>query len=93
MSTWKFYEKYFFLFKAASGKWPDDVAAINHVKAAFCLKIAKQLSEKCQLKSRGNVDSVEVINGSYTCLYHTPTIINENCSFFQMVSCSVSNYW
>lgn len=50
-------------FKAASGKWPDNVAAINHVKAAFCLKIAKQLTEKCQLQARGNVNCVEVIKG------------------------------
>lgn len=42
--------------------------AISHVKAAFCLKIAKQLTEKCELQSRGNVDSVEVIKGLYLTL-------------------------
>ncbi|KAJ6634925.1 Nucleolar protein 6 [Pseudolycoriella hygida] len=50
---------------ASSGKWPDDVVAINHVKAAFCLKIAQQLNEKCQLKSRGNVDTVEVLKDGF----------------------------
>ncbi|KAG4066138.1 hypothetical protein HA402_010340 [Bradysia odoriphaga] len=50
---------------SASGKWPDDVAALNHVKAAFCVKIAQQLTEKCQLQSRGNVDSVEVLKDGF----------------------------
>lgn len=39
--------------------------ALNHVKAAFCLKIAKQLTEKFKLQSRGNVDSVEVIQDGF----------------------------
>lgn len=55
--------QFFSKLKAASGKWPDNIVAIKHLKAAFCLRIAKQLTEKCQLQARGNVDSVDVIQG------------------------------
>ncbi|CAM0141445.1 unnamed protein product [Umbelopsis sp. WA50703] len=35
----------------SSGKWPDDLAAIQNVKQAFLLKVAEQLKEKAGVES------------------------------------------
>lgn len=50
-------------FVETSGKWPNDLGAIERVKAAFCLQIAQGLRKKFHLRSKVNVDSVDVIKG------------------------------
>lgn len=47
----------------ASGKWPSELAAIKRLKAAFYLHIAKGLRDTFSLKTKVNVDSVDVIKG------------------------------
>lgn len=47
----------------ASGKWPNDLDALQRVKAAFCLQIARGLRKKFHLRTKCNVDSVDVIKG------------------------------
>lgn len=48
----------------ASGKWPNDLEALQRVKAAFGLQIARGLRKKYRLRTRVNVDSVDVIKGN-----------------------------
>lgn len=47
----------------ASGKWPNDLEALQRVKAAFYLHIARGLRKKFHLRTKVNVDSVDVIKG------------------------------
>lgn len=46
-----------------SGKWPTELAALERVKTAFCLQIARGLRKKFHLRTKVNVDSVDVIKG------------------------------
>lgn len=46
-----------------SGKWPNDLNALKRLKAAFYLQIAQGLRKKCRLRTKANVDSVDVIKG------------------------------
>lgn len=46
-----------------SGKWPSDLAALERVKSAFCIQIARGLRKNFHLRTKVNVDSVDVIKG------------------------------
>lgn len=59
---------YFILFYSyveTSGKWPTALDALQRVKAAFCLQIARGLRKKFHLRTKVNVDSVDVIKGKF----------------------------
>ena len=49
-----------------SGQWPDDIDAIQRVKAAFLLKIASLLRNECQLPSVANTKYIDVLKVSGT---------------------------
>ncbi|KAG1669163.1 Nucleolar protein 6 [Nymphon striatum] len=49
----------------SSGKWPDDLEALLHVKAAFQLKFAKLLKEQCFLKTLATPDYTDVYKDGY----------------------------
>jgi len=44
-----------------SGKWPDDVAAIQHIKAAFHIRLAKLLKSECTLVTAASPQYVDVL--------------------------------
>lgn len=46
-----------------SGKWPNDLAAIRRVKAAFYIQIARALRTNFNMKAKGNADCVDIIKG------------------------------
>lgn len=46
-----------------SGKWPTELGALERVKAAFCLQISRGLRKKFRLRTKVNVDSVDIIKG------------------------------
>lgn len=50
----------------ASGKWPNELNAVRRVKAAFYLQITQALRKKFELKTRVNIDSLDVIKGRQT---------------------------
>lgn len=50
---------------AASGRWPDHLAALQRLKAAFCLRIASGLRDQCQLQARTNGHWVDVLKDGY----------------------------
>lgn len=52
-----------------SGKWPNDLNAIERVKAAFYLQISYGLRKKFHLRTRANVDSVDVIKGIFEIIF------------------------
>lgn len=58
----------------ASGKWPNDLEALQRVKAAFCLNVARGLRKKYRLRTRVNVDSFDVIKGKLPNSPSIPTI-------------------
>lgn len=46
-----------------SGKWPDDLTAIQHIKAVFHIRLAELLKSECSLitaASRQHVDVLKV---------------------------------
>lgn len=51
------------MFTETSGKWPNNLDALERVKAAFCIQIARGLRKKFHLRTKVNVDSVDVIKG------------------------------
>lgn len=53
----------YFHIAESSGKWPNELNAIKRVKAAFYLQIAQALRSKFELKTRANIDSVDVLKG------------------------------
>lgn len=46
---------------AASGKWPDNLTALQRLKAAFALRIAKELREK-EVVARSNGYHIDVLH-------------------------------
>ncbi|EDO40309.1 predicted protein [Nematostella vectensis] len=48
-----------------SGKWPDDLAAIKHVKAAFHIRLAQQLKEKLGLVAATSPTCVDVVKDGF----------------------------
>lgn len=44
-----------------SGKWPDDLVAIQHIKAAFHIKLATLLRENCSLEAVATPKYVDVM--------------------------------
>ena len=67
-SFWKIRERIFIslvviLQFETSGKWPDDLTAIQHIKAAFHIRLAELLKSECSLitaASRQHVDVLKV---------------------------------
>lgn len=55
----------FYSYVETSGKWPTALDALQRVKAAFCLQIARGLRKKFHLRTKVNVDSVDVIKGKF----------------------------
>lgn len=53
------------MYVETSGKWPNDIGALERVKAAFYLQIAQGLRKKFHLRSKVNVDSVDVIKDGF----------------------------
>jgi len=47
-----------------SGKWPNDLCAVQRIKAAFYLKIAESLSKQFQLTVQPYPDCVHVLKVS-----------------------------
>lgn len=43
-----------------SGKWPDDLTAIQHIKAAFHIRLAELLKTECSLVTAGASKHVDV---------------------------------
>lgn len=58
-----FFAFFFFVRAESSGKWPNELAAIERVKAAFYLQIGKMFRQTFHLQTKINVDSVDVIKG------------------------------
>lgn len=50
---------------AASGKFPDNLAAIKRIKAAFSIRIADELRKQFNLLARSNLNSVDLIKGKH----------------------------
>lgn len=61
---WIFINFVFSNFTETSAKWPNDLNAIQRVKAAFYLQIADELRKKYQLKVKVNVDSIDILKGN-----------------------------
>ena len=49
----------------ASGKWPDDLAAIAHLKAAFYLQITKQMRTHGDVECKASMDWLRVMSDGY----------------------------
>ena len=47
-----------------SGKWPDDLTAIQHIKAAFHIRLAKLLKSECSLVTAASPRHVDVLKVS-----------------------------
>ncbi|XP_041464696.1 nucleolar protein 6-like [Lytechinus variegatus] len=45
----------------SSGRWPDDLEAIHHIKTAFHLKMADMLGKQCQLVTMATANHILVI--------------------------------
>ena len=45
----------------SSGKWPDDVEAIEKIKTSFYLYISKALREQCSVISSPTIDYLDVL--------------------------------
>ena len=43
-----------------SGKWPDDLTAIQHIKAAFHIRLAELLRTECSLVTAASAKHVDV---------------------------------
>ena len=52
-------------FVQASGKWPDDLEAISHLKAAFYLQIAKGLEAQHQVECNPSMECLHVLADGY----------------------------
>ena len=64
-----------------SGKWPDDVTAIQHIKAAFHIRLAELLKTECSL--------VTVVSPKYVDVHKV-----SNCKDFEKgVMFIVSRAW
>jgi U3 small nucleolar RNA-associated protein 22 len=51
---------------APSGKWPDDLIAIKHLKAAFHLHLAKQIRDQnMECHARGQMNHVDILYEGY----------------------------
>ena len=48
-----------------SGKWPDDLTAIQHIKAAFHIRLAELLKSECSLITATAGQHVGVLKVSY----------------------------
>ncbi|KAK3732920.1 hypothetical protein QZH41_012680 [Actinostola sp. cb2023] len=48
-----------------SGKWPDDLVAIQHIKAAFHIKLAELLADKCSLQAVATPKHVDVLKSGF----------------------------
>lgn len=79
-----------------SGKWPTALDALQRVKAAFCLQIARGLRKKFHLRSKINVDSIDVIKGTFyfypfakICMYGDFQIITNVFHNFRWIHVSV----
>ena len=48
-----------------SGKWPDDLTAIQHIKAAFHIRLAELLKSECSLITATAGKHVDVLKVSY----------------------------
>ena len=44
-----------------SGKWPDDLTAIQHIKAAFHIRLAELLKSECSLVTAASRQHVDVL--------------------------------
>lgn len=64
---WNFF--YCFLkISAANGKWPNNLAVIEQIKAAFYVRIAQGMQEQFKLPARGNTQCVEIIKSKFNYL-------------------------
>lgn len=48
-----------------SGKWPDDLTAIQHIKAAFHLRLAELLKSKCSLVTAASRHHLDVLKDGF----------------------------
>ena len=48
-----------------SGKWPDDLDAIKHIKTAFHIKLAEELQEQCHLIALPTPTHVDILKVSH----------------------------
>ena len=49
----------------SSGRWPDELAAIAHVKTAFYCAMAEQLSSECKLLASPTSDYMDVLKSGF----------------------------
>ncbi|KAK0168959.1 hypothetical protein PV327_002715 [Microctonus hyperodae] len=50
---------------SASGKWPDELEAVRHTKAAFHLQIAQCLRKQYNLKAKANAKYIDVFKNGF----------------------------
>lgn len=48
-----------------SGKWPDDLTAIQHIKAAFHIRLAELLKSECSLVTAASRQHVDVLKDGF----------------------------
>ena len=49
----------------SSGKWPDELSAIAHVKTAFYASLSEQLSSSCKILSSPTASYVDILKSGY----------------------------
>ena len=67
----------FFLNFESSGKWPDDLEAISHLKTAFYLRISRLLEEQTDLVNEVRRDAIYVQCEGFTfrgTIHHEPSL-------------------
>ena len=66
----------------SSGKWPEDLTAIQHIKAAFHIRLAELLRTKCSMStaaSRKHLDVQKVRQAGFTLIF-----LSQKFSSFQL---------